>query len=294
MIYVFSRRLQKRTLAMTNLKIATLMTLALLTASCAKSGSGSSGSAPGATGNTNAGTPQAGKQVGEGSVACPFSVDPATYQIEIPETTKLLDKIPAGRYVLTEIHTHRSSLTTLETAVFSNGAKIILKDPGQLGTNDTTQALIKDIDTPLTSGNLSFPLSFESKKGVIDWGRFASYEPKIETKTKLEILPPSILDHDAKILNENTGRYSFNVFARKQLSGYQTVVKLNKADFGFIKGLVAIGADGVRFVISMPRGSASTELAEATYELVFKLESKAKAPDCGANASALKVLGSST
>ncbi|MEK7356806.1 MAG: hypothetical protein AAB250_10170 [Bdellovibrionota bacterium] len=290
---------------MTRLRIATSIALCMFMAACSKpsdsspagppvvrSGSGDSGSGSGG------GDGATGRQVGEGTAQCPFSTDPATYAIIVPESTKVLEAIPAGRYVLTQVRTMRSSLTTLQTAVFSNGAKIILKEPGRIGTTDTTQVLIQDRDTSVTAGNLSFPLSFESKAGEIKWGRFASYEPKIETGEKLRLATPVINDHDEKILTENTGRYTFNVFARKRLSGYQTVVKLSQADFGFIKGLISIGEGGdngtVKFVISMPRGSASTDVTESTYELTFATEANAKAPDCGANASAIKILGSSS
>lgn len=276
------------------LTFATLTTLTLLASGCGKSGSGSPTDA-GIKSATGPAGSSVERQIGEGSAACPFSVDPASYEIAVPATTKLLEAIPTGRYLLTEIRTHRTTLTTPEAAVFSNGAKILLREPGRLGTDDTIQILVKDVDTPLTAGNLSFPLSFEAKKGSpISWGRFATYEPKIETGARLAIGTPVIEDFDSKVLNENTGRYTFNVFARKRLSGYQTVVKLSQANFGFIKGLVVIGTDEARFVVSMPRGSASTDVAESTYELVFKADAKAKAPDCGAKGSALKVLGSST
>lgn len=280
-------------------KLISLLALTLISASCAKPGSGSS-PAPSSAIKTGGGGPggssaQGERQIGEGTTTCPFAVDPAAYEIKVPISTKLLGSVQPGRYLLTEIHTHRSTLTTPETAVFSNALKIILKEPGRIGTTDTTQVLIQDTGTPLTAGNLSFPLSFEAKKGSpIAWGRFATYEPKIETGAQLSIGTPVIKEFDEKVLMENAGRYSFNVFARHRLSGYQIVVKLNKSDFGFIKGLVVLSSDEVRFVVSMPRGSASTDVAESTYELVFKSEEKAKAPDCGANASALKVLGSSS
>jgi hypothetical protein len=275
---------------MNRFKLATLTTITLLAASCAKPGSGSSGPSV-----ANGSPAQAERQLGEGSPNCPFSADPATYSINVPDFTKALGAIPVGKYVLTEIRGERNTFTTIESAVFSNGFRVLLKEPGRIGTDDTTQVLIKDVGAPLTGGNLSFPLSLEAKTGgVVTWGRFATYEPKVTTGARLSIGTPVVKDFDEKILNENTGRYSFNVFARRRLSGYQAVVKLSGSDFGTIKGLLSIEGSSLRFVVSLPRGSNSTDVSETTYELIFKREAKATAPDCGAKGSAIKVLGSST
>lgn len=274
---------------MFGLKFVVLTATALALASCAKPSNDSASAKP-VNSAAGEGAPQGG-QVGTGSTACPFSVDPASYAVSIPETTKLLDSIPDGKYVLVTIKAHRTALTSPETEVFASGAKILLKEPGRVGASDTIQMIVQDPKTAVTAGNLSFPLDFEMNKGKITWGRFNDYEPKIKTDSQSVTVVPVIKEFDDKVLKENTGRHSFNVFARKRLSGYQSVVKLSQSDFGVIKGTIAIESDAVRFIIELPRGSSSVELIESTYELVFVPRSKAKAPDCGGNASAVRVLG---
>ena len=284
------------------LLIAGATLIALITA-CAPSHGGNSASTPALPViETTAPTPklpdaptptaaQETKQVGTGTRACPFSDAAKDYETSMPTHPKLLSAISSGRYVLTEVRTSRMELAGPLEWSFANGTKTLLQEPGRLGHQDTIQVLIKNTEIPLTAGNLSFPLSFQMKSGEVIWERFASYEPEIDLST-FAIHNPDVKIFDEKILSESTIRFSFNAFAkRNNLGAYSSYVHWTENEPGSITGRISVTPEGVHFFIYMLRSSGSIAGVKTNYEMIYQPEGKAKGPDCGGNASVVKLLG---